>query len=116
MVPKEVTHAPFGALRKEEKVEISGSRVRTAESAAAPGRVMAPEKRDDPTAGYSGAAKPAPLTDAGQWLARIEVLLKDGQGDKALKEWSLFRRAYPDYPVPDTTKEKIEALATRERQ
>lgn len=48
--------------------------------------------------------------EAKQHLNLVEELLKAGLRSDALKEWDKFRKAYPDYPVPDTVTEKIEAL------
>jgi hypothetical protein len=44
------------------------------------------------------------------WLAAIDELLKAGLRRDSLEEWEKFRAAYPDYPVPAETVEKINAL------
>jgi hypothetical protein len=51
---------------------------------------------------------PAPEPNA--WLAAIDELLKAGLRRDSLEEWDKFRAAYPDYPVPAETTEKINAL------
>lgn len=48
--------------------------------------------------------------DPGAWLAAIDALLKAGLRRDALEEWDRFRAAYPDYPVPAETTDKINAL------
>ncbi|MFZ6647934.1 hypothetical protein ACO0LO_19570 [Undibacterium sp. TJN25] len=66
----------------------------------------------------ASVAKPlpnGPLTEkqasnAREQLNLVEELLKAGLRSDALKEWNKFRKAYPDYPVPDTVTEKIRAL------
>jgi hypothetical protein len=57
----------------------------------------------------SKAAGPAPLPPAA-WLEKIEAMLWSGKDAQLLEEWRTFRQAYPDYPVPQTTVEQIEAL------
>ena len=34
------------------------------------------------------------------WLEQIEALRKAGREDEALQQWTIFRAAHPDYPVP----------------
>ena len=57
-----------------------------------------------------GLAQPAPeaLAAAREWLDRIEKLLEQGRKAEAVEEWKQFRAAYPGYPVPGTTREKLE--------
>lgn len=45
------------------------------------------------------------------WLEKIDDLIKQGRNDEALRSWEDFRKAYPDYAVPDPLKEKLKALA-----
>lgn len=81
-----------------QKVAVSGrrSRVEPQQSSAAP-------------AGQSGAmAVGAP--DPAAWLAAIDELLKAGLRRDTLEEWDKFRAAYPDYPVPAETTDRISAL------
>lgn len=52
----------------------------------------------------AGAADPA------AWLAAIDELLRAGLQRDSVEEWDKFRAAYPDYPVPKATVDKIEAL------
>lgn len=59
------------------------------------------------------AAKPAPLPspatlDASVWLVKIDALLKAGEGALAREEWTAFRHAYPDYPVAEELRQRLE--------
>ena len=45
-----------------------------------------------------------------QWLEEIEAMLGTGNNDELLEEWRRFRQAHPDYPVPNTTSERIRAI------
>ena len=59
------------------------------------------------------AAKSAPLPpparlDASVWLVKIDALLKAGEGALAHEEWVAFRQAYPDYPVADELRQRLE--------
>lgn len=68
--------------RALERVEIAGSSVKRAAVAKAPA----------------------------EWLASIEAMLGEEKNAQALDEWRGFRKTYPDYPVPQTTEERIKAL------
>ncbi|WP_454776510.1 hypothetical protein [Janthinobacterium tructae] len=59
------------------------------------------------------AAKSAPLPppaklDASVWLVKIDALLKAGEAALAQEEWALFRQAYPDYPVAEELRQRLE--------
>jgi len=59
------------------------------------------------------AAKSAPLPppaklDASMWLVKIDALLKAGEGTLAQEEWAAFRQAYPDYPVAEELRQRLE--------
>ncbi|MGK5046476.1 hypothetical protein ACQ4WP_11325 [Janthinobacterium sp. GB4P2] len=59
------------------------------------------------------AAKSAPLPpparlDASVWLVKIDALLKAGEAALAQEEWAAFRQAYPDYPVADELRQRLE--------
>ena len=59
------------------------------------------------------AAKSAPLPpparlDAGVWLVKIDALLKAGESTLAQEEWAAFRQAYPDYPVAEELRQRLE--------
>ena len=58
-------------------------------------------------------AKPAPLPpparlDAGVWLVKIDAMLKAGESALAQEEWTAFRQAYPDYPVAEELRQRLE--------
>ncbi|PVX38594.1 hypothetical protein [Janthinobacterium sp. 78] len=60
------------------------------------------------------AAKSAPLPppaklDASVWLVKIDALLKAGEGTLAQEEWAAFRQAYPDYPVDEELRQRLES-------
>ena len=59
-----------------------------------------------PTANAAAAASQDPAA----WLAAIDELLRAGLRRDSIEEWDKFRAAYPDYPVPAATAEKIDAL------
>ncbi|MDB5950049.1 MAG: hypothetical protein JWR65_1904 [Massilia sp.] len=75
-------------------VEVSGRRSRF-EPAPPPAPAPAPQQ---------AAADPA------AWLAAIDKLLETGGTRAPLEEWDRFRAAWPDYPVPAATTDKINAL------
>ncbi|HTD03450.1 hypothetical protein [Undibacterium sp.] len=68
-------------------------------------RALAPRQQDAPTA--SGNTQ---IKEANDWLALIEELLKAELRKDALDEWKKFRKAYPDYPVPDKVAQQLKAL------
>jgi hypothetical protein len=54
---------------------------------------------------------PAEYPKAREWLQKIDDLIRQGRNDEALRSWEDFRKAYPDYAVPEPLKEKLKALA-----
>jgi hypothetical protein len=58
----------------------------------------------------SNEAKSAARPDPNIWLAAIDEMIKAGLRRDAVEEWDRFRAAWPDYPVPPETSEKINAL------
>jgi hypothetical protein len=82
---------------KASKVEVSGSRLVQAQRSS--GSVSAQADA------MKGAAPDPKL-----WLAAINELLKAGLRRDTLEEWDKFRAAYPDYPVPAETTDKISGL------
>ena len=79
------------------KVEVSGSRLVEARRSSVSVAAQADAMR---------VAAPDPKV----WLAAIDELLKAGLRRDTLEEWDKFRAAYPDYPVPAETTERISAL------
>ncbi|MFL6656775.1 MAG: hypothetical protein ACJ8GW_01785 [Massilia sp.] len=86
---------------------------------ASAGRPAASEKadlqsgyaaRNESRSAESTAKKIDQLAPPSQWLVTIEALLAGGKDKEALTQWRVFRKAYPDYPVPDTTRERIKAI------
>jgi hypothetical protein len=88
-------------------------------AAAAPAKVQEPQRpmaplavrESEPVAGLSQKAKGgvAAKTPA-EWLAAIEAMLDAGKDTQVPGEWRKFRQTYPDYPVPQTTEERIKAI------
>lgn len=44
------------------------------------------------------------------WLQAIERLLDAGDTATAAAQWKRFRKANPEYPVPDTLADRLKAL------
>jgi hypothetical protein len=86
--PSAASEMARAAPEQSRKVEVSGRRSRVA-------------SQDSAQAG---------TPDPKAWLAAIEELLKAGLRRDTLEEWDKFRAAYPDYPVPAETTDKINAL------
>ena len=60
----------------------------------------------------ANASRGANLAAAGpdEWLEEIEAMIGSGKDDQLLEQWGRFRKRYPDYPVPQTTTERIDAI------
>lgn len=54
--------------------------------------------------------KPESPTRAEAWLSAIDEMLKAGLRQDALEEWDKFKRAYPNYPVPEKLRAQIKLL------
>jgi len=78
-------------------------------------RIPAPVmSRAAPAPAIAPAPAPAPAParlDPSVWLVKIEALLKAGQAQVAQDEWRAFRQSYPDYPVEQQLRERLEAPA-----
>lgn len=61
-----------------------------------------------PMAARSAPLPPPAKLDAGVWLVKIDALLKAGEGALAREEWMVFRLAYPDYPVAEELRQRLE--------
>lgn len=61
-----------------------------------------------PMAARSAPMPPPAKLDASVWLVKIDALLKAGEGALAQEEWTLFRQAYPDYPVAEELRQRLE--------
>ncbi|WP_219115263.1 hypothetical protein [Janthinobacterium sp. UMAB-56] len=61
-----------------------------------------------PFAARSAQLPPPARLDAGVWLVKIDALLTAGEGALAREEWTAFRQAYPDYPVADELRQRLE--------
>lgn len=58
----------------------------------------------------TGSREAVAVPTPAQWLASIEAMLESDKAGDAALAWRQFRQAYPDYPVPQTTQDKIDAL------
>lgn len=102
--------APAPAAAEAERHEALGA-AESAADAAAPAK-QAPEalqKRERAT-GTPALSSSAELRRDTQlapelWLARIEQLLKQGRRQQAIESLQLFRRAHPDWRLPETLRE-----------
>ncbi|MDO8050764.1 hypothetical protein O3301_20070 [Janthinobacterium sp. SUN211] len=61
-----------------------------------------------PVAARSAPMPPPAKLDASVWLVKIDALLKAGEGVLAHEEWTAFRQAYPDYPVAEELRQRLE--------
>lgn len=61
-----------------------------------------------PVAARSTPLPPPAKLDASVWLVKIDALLKAGEGALAHEEWAAFRQAYPDYPVAEELRQRLE--------
>ncbi|MDN2704529.1 hypothetical protein O0881_21335 [Janthinobacterium sp. SUN100] len=61
-----------------------------------------------PVAARSAPMPPPAKLDASVWLVKIDALLKAGEGALAHEEWTAFRQAYPDYPVAEELRQRLE--------
>ncbi|MDZ5631961.1 MULTISPECIES: hypothetical protein [unclassified Janthinobacterium] len=62
-----------------------------------------------PVAARSAPLPPPARLDASVWLVKIDALLKAGEGSLAHEEWTAFRQAYPDYPVAEELRLRLES-------
>jgi len=76
-------------------------------AAAPPARAMAADELDSPR---KAAARSQETENPKERLQEIERLLDAGDTDSAAAQWKRFRKAHPDYPVPDTLAGRLKAL------
>ena len=91
--PRAVSELARATSEQSRSVEVSGRRSRV-----------------DSQGSFAPPPAPAGAPDPKAWLAAIDELLKAGLRRDTLDEWDKFRAAYPDYPVPAETSDKINAL------
>ena len=63
-----------------------------------------------PVAARSAPMPPPAKLDAGVWLVKIDALLKADEAALAQEEWAAFRQAYPDYPVAEELRRRLENI------
>lgn len=76
----------------------------------AQGSIVAPAKPAAPSAFPGSSTDNLVQEKAKAWLARIEKLIKADKRKETLEEWTKFRKAYPDYPVPKPLLDQITEL------
>ena len=76
---------------------------------AATPRVPAPEV-DELDAPRKAAARSLEAESPKDWLQAIERMFDAGDTDSAAEQWKRFRKAHPDYPVPDSLASRLNAL------
>ena len=77
-------------------------------STAAP--VQRAQAMSAPMAERAAPLPPPARLDASVWLVKIDALLKAGEGALAQEEWAAFRQAYPDYPVAEELRQRLEKI------
>lgn len=75
--------------------------------AAAPGLAV---RKENEAFGRRADQEAAHAKRARDWLSVIDAMLKADLKSDALAEWTKFRVAYPDYPVPDEMLARIAAV------
>ncbi|SFF87142.1 hypothetical protein SAMN05518865_105274 [Duganella sp. CF458] len=78
-----------------------------APAAAPPAPKMEVDELDSPR---KAAARSLEAESPKEWLQSIERLLDAGDTGSATAQWKRFRKAHPDYPVPDTLAGRLKAL------
>ncbi len=88
--PAPAAAAENAFAQKSERVFITGSRLRVSRDAegASPSTIISPEVL----------------------LERIEKMLEEGRLEEVSAAWAALQRDYPDFPIPDTTREKLNKL------
>ncbi|WP_426342449.1 hypothetical protein ACN9MZ_12610 [Pseudoduganella sp. S-14] len=76
-------------------------------AAVPPAPTMQADKLGPPR---EAAARAADTESPKDWLQAIERMLDGGDTEAAAAQWKRFRKAHPDYPVPDTLAGRIKAL------
>ena len=98
--------AADGASKESSKVTVTGRRNMRTEASNNAGVTRAAPDLARPVA----AAPPAPVGVMAEheWLDRIKKLLAQGRQTEAVADWKAFREVYPNYPVPEETRSKLE--------
>jgi hypothetical protein len=104
--PAPASDAASKMEQSTQRVEITGAIVRRSEPETT-SSVQATASEDIRQSKNS-------VGDADAQLAKIDALFKSGTTPEALAAWRKFRRAYPDYKVPDELRTKIDALLNQQ--
>lgn len=78
-----------------------------APAAAPPAPKMEVDELDPPR---KAAARVQDPVSPKEWLQSIERTLDAGDAESAAAQWKRFRKAHPDYPVPDILAGRLKAL------
>ncbi|SMC22782.1 Meckel syndrome type 1 protein [Andreprevotia lacus DSM 23236] len=102
--------APAPVLADRAAAGANSIHTEPAKAAAAPpaeARLRALSTTAKPAARQASAAE---VPTAEEWLKQIDALLHDNQPQKAREEWQRFKQHYPDYPVDEAQRKRLDAL------
>ena len=120
--PRPQTSAP--RVRAPEAVVHADARAVVPPPAPAPASAPPPMAAPPDNSLYKTAPRSASLKanladtgglyTAGEWIARMETLVRNGEELAAAREWIIFRQRYPEYAVPADLEAKMKELAKSE--
>ncbi|HYL88889.1 MAG TPA: hypothetical protein VEU32_08995 [Burkholderiales bacterium] len=96
------------ALRSEAPQMRAEQAERRAERAAAEPRAAADQAKAMAMPSRAAGAPPAAPENPARWLERIAELRSRGRHAEADRELAAFRKAYPDYPLSNVMRERVE--------
>lgn len=106
--PPHVAEAPIQALEPAAAASPPPPAPAPAPAAAPPAPAMEVDELDPPP--RKAAARAPEAESPKDWLQAIERMLDAGDPESAGAQWKRFRKAHPDYPVPDTLADRLKAL------
>ncbi|MDM5180170.1 hypothetical protein PO883_23580 [Massilia sp. DJPM01] len=98
---------PSERVAVDAKRSAETSTQRFSDNAASPGLAV---RKENEAFGRRAGQEAAHAKRARDWLSVIDAMLKADLKSDALAEWTKFRVAYPDYPVPDEMLARIAAI------
>ena len=78
--------------------------------AAAPPPPVPAAEIDELEPAPKAAARASDAVSPKDWLQTIERMLEAGDTEAAAAQWKRFRKAHPDYPVPDSLANRLKTL------
>jgi hypothetical protein len=100
--------APAPAVAADKEMAQMRERRAATEKVQVTGRSKRFEAAADAQNAVGGLMEEQAPAAARAWLDRIETLLGEGRRAEAAASWAKFREKYPEYPVPDATRAKLE--------